>query len=49
MQIGKILKKCLNKKDFKIDIKRLDVSLDDTDYDRGIKKLMNLLNYTKKV
>ena len=46
----KVLKKLLNRiniNKYKVNIKRFDVT-DDIDYNRGVKKIMNLLNYTKK-
>lgn len=47
MKIVKKLLNRINKKKYKVKIKRFDIT-NDKEYSRGIKKIMNLLNYTKK-
>ncbi|NQU33647.1 MAG: methyltransferase [Bacteroidetes bacterium] len=45
--VKKIVEIFTNRK-YNIQISRLDTTIDDKNYDIGIKKVMNLLNYTKK-
>jgi 2-polyprenyl-3-methyl-5-hydroxy-6-metoxy-1,4-benzoquinol methylase len=45
--LKQILKKINNKK-YVVPIERLDTSTDDENYDKEIKKVMNLLSYTRK-
>ncbi len=44
----KKIKKSIKNKKYKVKVVRLDTTKDDKNYDREIKKVMNLLNYTKK-
>lgn len=48
MQLIKKVVRFIFKNEYKVDIKRLDITKDDEYYDKGIKKVMNLLSYTKK-
>ncbi len=47
-KLKKILKHILNRREQHFVSKRLDISKDDENYDIPTKKLINLLNYTKK-